>query len=181
MTLNRTLFTNDDKQESHVSSKAHRETVHYAKWITFTVIGCIAAVVVATIFAILEGGFAKANALMYGPIITLVIAVAVPLLFPVKAISFDRHGLYVGSNGKQIPWQHVDDVFMADVTTKLGWLSRSGAKAPAICIALSPDCEHRRANSSGQASLEYDYHYFCTLLERDGPRVCQDIVRAMRD
>lgn len=164
-----------------MSSKAHRETIHYAKWIPFTVIGCGATALVAVVFAILEGDFAQPNALTYGPIITLAIAVAVPLFFPMKAISFDRHGLYLGSNDKQIPWQDVDAVFMADVTTKLGWLSRSGAKAPAICITLSSDSKHRKTNSVSEASQEHDYHFFCNLLEKDGPRVCQDIVRAMRD
>lgn len=176
------MFTNHRKQENNLISESRTVVVHYAKWIPITAVVCVAAILVAVTSAWFASDLGESNALTYAPIVTWAAAAIVAILslyFPIKAISFDQRGLYLGSIAKQIPWQDVEAVFLADVSTKLGWLTRS--KSPAICIALSSSSQHRLKNSAARNAQGYDYHYFCNLLEEDGPRACQDIVRAMRD
>ena len=166
-----------------MSSKAQRKVVYYAKWISFVAIGCGASLLLAAFFGFFESDLTVFYALTYVVTVTsstVTLGAVISLQYPVRAISFDQHGLYLGSKAKPIPWRDVEAVFMADVTTNLRWISKLRSKSPALCITLRSGSKHRRKKSVDRNARGYDYHYFCHFLETDGARVCQDISRAMK-
>ena len=167
-----------------MSSEVQRKVVYYAKWISFVAIGCGSSLLLAALFGFFESDLTFFNALTYIAIVTssiITLAAVVSLRYPVKAISFDRAGLYLGSQAEPIPWQDVEAVFMADVTTNLGRICKVRSQSPALCIALRSNSKYRKKNAVSRAVQGYDYYYFCELLETDGARACQDITRARRD